>query len=170
MAIPENIARFISRIVYTVKTESVEWRQVHQPELEKMRQDRAVAKLELQQDLERLEIRFEEERKRIRLDEQRQTAQFSEFLESIDDLKADMLASYTSMPKPIALMIHHHAAELLKQAWFSQDMRERVRQQTRFTDLMLTITEDLTALRESDAAKALPEKTLAFIQNKQLEG
>ncbi|GAB6037969.1 hypothetical protein JCM15519_25280 [Fundidesulfovibrio butyratiphilus] len=168
MAIPENIARFISRIVYTVKTESVEWRQAHLPELEKMRQDRAVAKLELQQDLERLEIRFEEERKRIRLDEQRQTAQFAEFLESIDDLKADMLASYTSMPKPIALMIHHHAAELLKQAWFSQDMRERVRQQSRFTDLMLTITEDLTALRESDAAKALPEKTLAFI-NRQIE-
>ena len=59
-----------------------------------------------------------------------------------------------------------HAAELLKEAWHSPDARERLQKQTRFTDLMLTITEDLTDLSTGATPKALPEKTIAFIQNK----
>ena len=70
------------------------------------------------------------------------------------------------MPKPIALMIHHHAAELLKEAWHSPDARERLQKQTRFTNLMLTITEDLSELTKDGGQKALPEKTIAFIQTK----
>jgi hypothetical protein len=166
MAISENIGRFISRIFYTVRTESAQWQKDNLPELDALKHERELARLELSQSLEKMEIRFKEECSRIRLEEQRQTVQFREFLDSIDEMKADMLATYTSMPKPIALMIHHHAAELLKEAWFSQDTRERVRNQTRFTDLMLTITEDLAELGGGAAPKALPERTLAFIQNR----
>ena len=166
MAVSENIARFISRIFTTVKSESAQWQKENLPELDRLRHERELAKAELKQSLERMDIRFKEEGNRLRLEEERQTAQFKEFLDSIDEMKASMLESYTSMPRPIALMIHHHAAELLKEAWFSQDTRERIRNQTRFTDLMLTITEDLAALDEEKAPKALPEKTLAFIQNR----
>jgi len=166
MAISENIGKFISRIFYTVRTESAEWQKANLPDLDKLKHDRAVAKMELEQSLQKMDIRFKEECNRIRLEEQRQTVQFKEFLDSIDEMKSSMLETYTSMPRPIALMIHHHAAELLKEAWFSQDTRERLRNQTRFTDLMLTITEDLSALGEDAAQKALPEKTLAFIQNR----
>ena len=169
MAIPENIGKFISKILYTIKTESAEWQKANLPELDKLKHERTLAKAELQHSLERMDIRFKEECKRIHMDEERQTTQFVEFLDSIDELKTDMLSNYTSMPKPIALMIHHHAAELLKEAWFSQDTRERVKKQTRFTDLMLTITEDLAALDDQNQPKALPEKTLAYIQNR-IEG
>ncbi|MFP5221488.1 MAG: hypothetical protein ACLGSA_04305 [Acidobacteriota bacterium] len=169
MAISENLGRFISRIFYTVKTESAQWQQANLPELDKLRHDRAVAQLELKQSLDKMEIRFKEECKRIRLEEERQTMQFKEFLDSIDEMKTSMLSFYTAMPKPIALMIHHHAGELLKEAWFSQDTRERLRNQTRFTDLMLTITEDLAELGDESTPRALPEKTLAFIQNR-IEG
>lgn len=167
MAISENIGKFVSRIFYTVKTESAEWQKANLSELDQLKHERAVAKLELKQSLEKMELRFKEECNRIRLEEERQTIQFKEFLDSIDEMKASMLTCYTSMPKPIALMIHHHAAELLKEAWFSQDTRERLKNQTRFTDLMLTITEDLAELGGEAPQKALPEKTLAFIQNRQ---
>jgi hypothetical protein len=166
MSIPENIGKFISRLFYTVKSESALWQKTHQPELEKLKEDKLVSEKELKQQLELMEIRFKEECKRVRMEEERQTEQFGEFLTSIDEMKTNMLEYYGSMPKPIALMIHHHAAELLKEAWHSPDARERLQKQTRFTDLMLTITEDLTDLSTGATPKALPEKTIAFIQNK----
>ena len=120
---------------------------------------------ELKKRLEVMEIRFREECKRTQMEEERQTEQFAEFLSSIDEMKANMLEYYATMPRPLALMIHHHAAELLKEAWHSPDARERVQKQARFTQFMLTITEDLAALGDGSVQKALPEKTIAFIQD-----
>ena len=166
MSIPENIGKFITKLCYTIRTESAVWQKTHQPEIDRMREERLVAEKELRQRLELMEIRFQEECKRAHMEEERQTEQFGEFLASIDEMKANMLEYYGSMPRPIALMIHHHAAELLKEAWHSPDARERLQKQTRFTNLMLTITEDLSDLGAGGAQKALPEKTIAFIQNK----
>lgn len=165
MSIPENIGKFISQIVYTVKSESAVWQKTYQPDLDRLKEERLVAEMELRQRLELMDVRFKEECKRARMEEERQTEHFSEFLGSIDEMKANMLEFYATMPKPIALMIHHHAAELLREAWHSPDARERLQKQTRFTNLMLTITEDLSDLT-GGAPKALPEKTIAFIQNK----
>ena len=166
MSLPENIGKFVSRLINTVKSESADWQKAHQPDLDRLKEEKRVAELELKQRLELMEIRFSEECKRTRLEEERQTENFSEFLASIDEMKANMLEYYGTMPKPIALMIHHHAAELLKEAWHNPDARERLQKQTRFTSLMLTITEDLSELGRDGGPKALPEKTIAFIQNK----
>lgn len=169
MSIPENIAKAITRLCYSVRSEAAEWHKKNQPELDRLKEEKLVAAAELKKRLELMEIRFKEECRRTRMEEERQTEQFAEFLESIDEMKANMLEYYGSMPKPIALMIHHHAAELLKQAWHSPDAHERFQMQTRFTNLMLTITEDLTELSAAGGQKALPEKTIAFIQNKNEE-
>lgn len=165
MSISEKLGQFISRMYYTIRSEAADWQKTHLPEMHKMKQDRIIADKELRQRLETMEIRFKEECQRIRMEEERQTMHFSEFLSSIDEMKTNMLSYYATMPKPIALMIHHHAAELLKEAWHNTDAMERLKKQTKFTDLMLTITEDLSELQRSPEPKALPEKTIAFIQN-----
>ena len=166
MSIPENIGKFVSKLVYTIKTEAAVWQRTHQPDIDRLKEEKRVAEMELKQRLELMDIRFKEECKRARMEEERQTEHFSEFLSSIDEMKTNMLEYYGAMPKPIALMIHHHAAELLKQAWHNPDAGERLQMQNRFTSLMLTITEDFTELSAGGAQKALPEKTIAFIQNK----
>uniref|UniRef100_I2Q3W7 Uncharacterized protein n=1 Tax=Desulfovibrio sp. U5L TaxID=596152 RepID=I2Q3W7_9BACT len=166
MSIPENIGKFISKLIHTVKSESADWQKANQADLDRLKEEKQVAAAELKQRLEIMEIRFKEECRRTRMEEERQTEQFGEFLASIDEMKSNMLEYYGSMPKPLALMIHHHAAELLKEAWHSPDARERLQKQTRFTSLMLTITEDLSDLGSGGTQKALPEKTIAFIQNK----
>jgi hypothetical protein len=165
MSIPENIGKFISKLIHTVKSESADWQKANQADLDRLKEEKQVAAAALKQRLELMDIRFKEECRRTRMEEERQTEQFGEFLASIDEMKANMLEYYGTMPKPLALMIHHHAAELLKEAWHSPDARERLQKQTRFTSLMLTITEDLSDLG-GGAQKALPEKTIAFIQNK----
>ncbi|MEA4857760.1 MAG: hypothetical protein AAGU21_13795 [Solidesulfovibrio sp.] len=165
MAFPENIGQFFSRLINSFRGESAAWRREHQPELDRQREERLVTASELKNRLELMEIRFREECRRTRMEEERQTEQFAEFLASIDEMKANMLDYYATMPKPLALMIHHHAAELLKEAWHSPDARQRVEKQARFTRFMLTVTEDLAALGDGQTAKALPEKTIAFIQD-----
>lgn len=166
MAFPENIGQFFSRLINSFRGESAAWQRENQPELDRLKEEKLVAASELKKRLELMEIRFREECRRTRMEEERQTEQFAEFLTSIDEMKANMLEYYATMPKPLALMIHHHAAELLKEAWHSPDARERLQKQARFTQFMLTITEDLAALDDGHATKALPEKTLAFIQDK----
>jgi hypothetical protein len=165
MTVPESIARFITKLYNTLRSETADWQKANQDELLQMRQAKAVAERELRQKLEVMEVRFKEERRRVQMEEERTTRHFSEFLDSIDEMKANMLAHYAAMPKPLALMIHHHAAELLKEAWHSPSAQVRLKRQTRFTDLMLTITEDLAELERAGERKALPEKTIAFIQN-----
>lgn len=168
MKVSEGIGRFVSRLLYTIKSEAAHWQKANAPDLEKLRREKAVAEAELRHRLESMDIRFTEECRRVQMEEQRQTVHFEEFLDSIDEMKTAMLEYYASMPKPLALMIHHHAAELLKEAWHSPDARERLQKQTRFTDLMVRITEDLTDQADAASRKALPEKTLAFMHN-QLE-
>lgn len=165
MAFPENIGQFFSRLINSFRGESAAWQRDHQPELDRLKEEKLVAASELKKRLELMEIRFREECRRTRMEEERQTEQFAEFLGSIDEMKANMLEYYDTMPKPLALMIHHHAAELLKEAWHSPDARERLQKQARFTQFMLTITEDLAAVGDGQQQKALPEKTIAFIQD-----
>jgi len=71
-----------------------------------------------------------------------------------------MLQHFDAMPMPVALMIHHHATELLKQAWHNPDAREKLKNQNRFTQLMLTMSKELI---DSTDRKQLPEKTLELI-------
>jgi hypothetical protein len=165
MPVPEGIAKFITRLYNTLKSETADWKKAHQDELLQMRQVKAVGERALRQQLELMDVRFKEERRRLQLEEERNTRNFNEFLDTIDEMKTNMLSYYATMPRPIALMIHHHAAELLKEAWHSPNARERLKRQTRFTDLMLTITEDLAELEVEGERKTLPEKTIAFIQN-----
>ncbi len=166
MSLPERIGQFFSRLFFSFRSEAADWQREHQPELSRLKEEKLVAASELKKRLELMEIRFREECRRTKMEEERQTEQFAEFLASIDEMKANMLEYYSTMPKPLALMIHHHAAELLKEAWHSPDARDRLQKQARFTNLMLTITEDLSELGDGQVHKALPEKTIAFIQNK----
>jgi len=166
MAISEELGRFIAGIIETIKTESFEWKKKHQADLLKMREEKAIAEKKIEQQIEEMEVRFKGYRKRIEMEEEHHIQQFGEFLDSIDDMKAEILKHYVQMPRPIGLMIHHHATELLKDAWHSPDARERLRQQNKFTQLMLAVSKDLAELAEnSSGGKTLPEKTLKLMTN-----
>jgi len=164
MPVPDGIDQSITRLHDTLRSETAGWRQAYQDDLVELRKDKVVAERELRQSLTLLETRFAEERRRLEIQEDHNTRNFSEFLDSIDEIKANLLAYYPDMPKALAVMIHHHTAELLKEAWHSPSARERLKRQNRFTDLMLAITEDLAALGREGEGQALPERTLACIR------
>ncbi|MBD3340247.1 MAG: hypothetical protein GF353_14130 [Candidatus Lokiarchaeota archaeon] len=160
MRLNEDIGKFVAELVGTIKEESLEWQKKHQAEILHLKAERELAEKELAHKIEELETRFKEYKVRVQMEEEHQTKQFSEFLISIDDMKSKMIEQFRSMPLPIALMIHHHATELLKQAWHNPDSREKLKNQNKFTKLMMTISEELI---EGADKKMLPEKTIELI-------
>ena len=160
MIVSEELGRFVAGILDTVKSESLAWKQKHQAEMIALKKEERIAETELLHQIIEMETRFREHKVRVQMEEEHQTRQFAEFLSSIDEMKAKMLEHFNVMPMPIALMIHHHATELLKQAWHNPDAREKLKNQNKFTKLMITMSKELL---DSDDRKQLPEKTLELI-------
>jgi hypothetical protein len=164
MGVSEELGRFIAGIIETIKTESFEWEKNHQTEMLQLKEEKAIAEKRIQEQIEEMEVRFKGYKKRLEMGEEHQTRQFGQFLDSIDEIKDKILQQYAQMPRPIGLMIHHHAAELLKEAWHNPDARERLKKQNRFTELMLAVSNDLADLGGNNP-KLLPEKTLKLISD-----
>lgn len=160
MPIRDELGSFLSGLLGMIRSESIEWQKQHQADQLNLKRDKEIAEAQLRFELERLEIRFKEEKIQIQMAEQHKNREFSEYLESIDEAKKQFLEQYPEMPKPIALMICHHASELLKDAWNNPDAPERLRKHKLYTQFMVTMCQELG---ERSERKALPEKTLKLV-------
>jgi hypothetical protein len=152
--------KFLANFINTIKQESVEWQKQNQAELLRLKGEKEIAEKKINEEIRRMEARFQGDLERIKKDEEIKTKSFVEFLESINESKQQFLDRYPKMPKPIALMICHHATELLKEAWDNPDIYERQKKESKYIQFMVTIGEDLA---EASEAKMLPEKTIKLI-------
>lgn len=167
MNLPEGLAEFLTIFISKMKTESVEWQKKYQPDLLNLREEKAVAEQNLKHKLEEMEIRFRKECKRIENEEETKTRNFQDFIESVDDLKFEIIKRYPQMPRPLALLIHHHATQLLIAAWNSPNPQDAQNNQSKFLKLILTATEDLSLLNSANQTpNQLPEKTIELIKSK----
>lgn len=161
MAISEECGIFLAGLLNTIKNESVEWQKQHQADQINLKREQAIAETQLRLDLAAMEARFVEEKIQIQMAERHKNKEFSEYLESIDEAKKQFLKRYPEMPKPLALLICHHASDLLKEAWNNPNAPEKLRKHNMYTHFMVTMC---TELMEGSEIKALPEKTLELIQ------
>lgn len=168
MDIAEGLARFLASFVQTIKSESIDWQKQNQPELLKLKEEKLVGEQRIKQRLQEMEDRFQEHRQRVKAEETRKTQQFQDYLNSIDDLKQKILQYYPQMPKPLALMIHHRATQLLTRAWHDADALKRTKGHQDFFDLMVTVTYELGELEQLADSKGkmpiLPKKTIDLIR------
>jgi Rps23 Pro-64 3,4-dihydroxylase Tpa1-like proline 4-hydroxylase len=160
MPISEEFGRFLAGMLDTIKSESIEWQKQHLADQINLRREKEIAATQLRFEIERLEAQFRAEKIRIEEAERRKSRDFSEYLDSIDEAKNQFVQRYPEMSKPIALMICHHASELLKEAWNNPDANERVRKHKMYSQFMVTMCQELS---EGCERKALPEKTLNII-------
>lgn len=159
-----SISSVISKMIFDFKTESLEWNKVHQDELLTLKKHEMIAQKEIEQKLEKMAVAFKGEKERKQIEEEFKTKQFQEFLISIDEMKANLLKCYSDMPKPIVLMIHSKATELLSQAWHNEDFTIQKISQGRFLELILAVSEDMYSISENSAPKGLlPQKTIDYI-------
>lgn len=165
MTISGEVGSFLAEFYLTMKTEALEWQKAHQAEITKLKEEKALAEKKLKQQLEEMEVRFEGHKQRLQLDEERKTQEFIDFLDSIKDTKQKMLEFYPHMPKPMALLIHHHAAELLQEAWNSPNFQTAFKKQVKFMELIEHVGDDFAELAEGKTRKLRPERTIKFIKD-----
>jgi hypothetical protein len=165
MSVSEEIGSFIAKIILTLKSESVEWKQANQAKLLKLEDEKAFSEKKREHQLVEMEIKFKGYCDRLQEQEEYSTQEFRDFLDSIDETKSKMLEYYPKTAKPIVLMIHHRAAELLREAWHNPDAREALKKHDRFIELMLTVTQDLSELESGSTRKLLPDRTIKFVRD-----
>ena len=165
MSVSEEVGSFIAKIILTLKSESVEWKQANQSKLLKLQDEKAISEKKREQHLIEMEIKFKGYCDRLQVQEESSTQEFRDFLDSINETKSKMLQYYPQAPKAVVLMIHHQAAELLREAWHNPDAREALKKHDRFMELMLTVTQDLSELGEGSTKKLLPDKTIKFVRD-----
>jgi hypothetical protein len=164
MSLPEDVAKFLATFIATVKSESIEWQKKHQADLAKLKKDRAVSEQELKELISEMEIRFKAKSQRIQIDENNKTKNFQDYLAAIDELKQQIKECFPQMQQALVLLIHHHATQLLVQAW-DGPITQVEDKQKKYITLMMTIQEDMMELGESgQARKLLPEKTMKVIR------
>ena len=165
MTISGEVGSFLAEFYLTMKTEAIEWQKAHQAEIVKLKEEKVLSKKKLTEQIEKMEVRFQGHKQRLQLNEERKTQEFIDFLDSIKDTKQKMLEFYPHMPKPMALLIHHHAAELLQDAWNSPNFQTAFKKQAKFMELMEHVSDDFVELEEGKTRKFRPERTIKFIKD-----
>ncbi len=165
MTVSGEIGSFVANLYLTIKTESLEWQKAHQAEITRLKGEKALAEQHLKHKMEEMEVRFIGQKKRLQLAEENKTEEFIDFLDSIKQTKQKMLEYYPEMPKPMALTIHHHAAELLQEAWNSPNIQVALKKQLKFMELMEKVGDDFAELAEGNTKKLRPERTIKYIKN-----
>ena len=160
MSIGENLGSFIAGFINSLKQESLEWKKNNQMEIDRLKNESKLSDLELDHKIEKMKIIYSHELEKVELAENNKVKRFKDFLGTLDELRDQMVEKYKEMPKATALIIHHHATELLTDAWHSEEIKERITHHQDFLDLMLYITEDL-----SNPKNKLPEKTIEKISS-----
>lgn len=161
----EELGLFIGRLFTTIKSEILEWEKENQDDLIKIDHNKKIADQEIKERIENMRIHHQNDCERIQLMEKRKTQDYIHFLDSIDNLKQDIIQYYPNMPEPIALIIHHHATEMLDKAWHNDSIAQKNIYHSKYLQLYTTIMEDISALKMSTTNKPeLPLNTLKLIE------
>ena len=90
---------------------------------------------------------------------------YQHYLQSLDKLKESLRISYAHLPEAVAFTIHHHAKQILNRMWDEQDAHEKLKLEMQLIQFMTAVHEDSQLCLQSNNPAAVPEKTLAFIDN-----
>lgn len=158
------------------RDEDLDWRLERQPQVEALRQSRVLAE---QERLAQLKIKAQQLQHELALNEAKQRTElemvkiqcrqdlqdYQQYLQSLDDLKRTLRASYAHLPEAVAFTIHHHAKQLLNKMWEAEDPQEKLKSELQLIQFMTAVHEDSQFSLQQQQAPAVPQKTLAFIDN-----
>jgi hypothetical protein len=165
MSLPESLAILLTTFINAIRSENLEWRRRKADEIAALRKKQKLLDLELEHELATREIELREEIRRIEMRETSVTHDYKDFLNEIDELKRRIVSTFTNMPKPMALLIHHHAKQMLNEMWQAQDLHERLAIEQKLLNFMTVIYDDTQRLTQADDLDRLPTKTIEFMNS-----
>ncbi|MGZ8224692.1 MAG: hypothetical protein ACXW0H_06820 [Methylobacter sp.] len=162
-------------LFHLVKDQNLKWQQDNQVSRAKLKHAHALAEKALEAELKKRSAQLEHEITLLRTKHNAELLMFKtrckqdvkdykQYLESLDQLKRSIQASYTHLPEAVAFTIHHHAKYLLNKMWEAEDFEEKMRHEMQLIRFMATVHEDARLYLEGRTTEKLPGNTLNLIQ------
>lgn len=158
-----ELAKFALDFIGTLRSSDPEWQRERLEEIAALKKRKEILRAELRHELNLLAEQHRAALSREQLKQVRITEDYKQFLDSIDDMKAHILSTFTEMPRPLAFIIHHKAREMLDVAWHEADDRSRRLGCARLTKMMELVYQD--AMNNRLGKTEMPTLTLAYINS-----
>lgn len=159
-----QLANFIFDLLTVIKPNDEEWQKKHLVRSLERKAEKKHREAKIDHEIELLKVKFDEEIKRVKASEQKVTNDYKMFLDSIDKMKAEMLDTFTDMPEPMVLVIHHHAKSLIDGMWKSENEEDQALSRERFTEFLLAVYNDTQASCDKKGHR-LPTETLKLVKS-----
>ncbi|WP_174626296.1 hypothetical protein [Candidatus Methylobacter favarea] len=123
-----------------------------------------MANAQIAYELELMKIRFSEQLLRTKARETSTTQDYKEFLDMIDEMKAQIIEAYPDMPKVMALVIHQHAKRLIDDIWNSPDEQLQSQCRVKLAQFIKVVYDDTAAVLVNEQHAKIPTRTLYHIE------
>ena len=175
MTILKNWVFTLVKLFHSVKDENLHWQNANQDQQVKLKHARVLAEKTLEAELKKKSVQLEHEITLLRTKNNTELSMlktkcrqdindYKQYLESLDQLKHSIQASYAHLPEAVAFTIHHHAKQLLNQMWETEDFEQKIKHEIELINFMTTVHEDARLYLEGTTTENMPERTLKLIQ------
>jgi hypothetical protein len=175
MTILKNWVFTLVKLFHSIKDENLHWKKANQDQQVKLNHARVLAEKTLEAELKKKSVQLEHEITLLRTKNDSELSMFKtkckqnikdykQYLESLDQLKRSIQASYPHLPEAVAFTIHHHAKQLLNQMWESEDFEQKIQHEIQLIKFMTMVHEDARLYLEGVTTESMPERTLKLIQ------
>lgn len=154
---------WLIKFIRTVDPEDSEWHRNKLNEIAALKKLKRINEARIEHDLEKLKIQFTEELARTREKEIRITQDYKEFLDTIDELKMQIVEAFPDMPKALALLIHQHAKRLIDDLWNNPDAQAQKLYRAKLAEFLKVVFDDTSQTVFEDKKPRIPERTLKLI-------
>ncbi len=158
-------AQGLSEVINAICGTSNELRQKRIQAIAECRKQEKIYDLETRNQLKALEIEFAGQLQRIQEREARTTQDYREFLDTIDEMKIQIVESFPDMPKVMALVIHQHAKHLVDKMWNDSNEQHQALFQAELAAFLGLVFDDTSRVMVDNKSTKIPDKTLAHIEN-----
>lgn len=160
-----QFAQWLSEIIEILGGSHLEAQQTKLKAIAEFRKQEKIHDLHSRQELKKLEIQFDEQLKRVQERETRITEDYRQFLNSIDEMKTQIVESFPDMPKVMALIIHQHAKQLVDKMWNeSTDKQVQGEFQAQLASFLSLVFDDTARILADETMPKIPSKTLAYLE------
>jgi len=165
----------LQRIFQATQTQDLEWKQQHQAQQLALKHAQILAEKQLESELHKKSVQLAHEIELLNTEYAAQldmlktkyrqdVKDYKQYLHALEQLKTSIQKSYRHLPDAVAFTIHHHAKQLLNQMWETDDVQAKLQLEMQLLHFMTTVHEESRLYLQEGSASALPEKTLALIE------
>ena len=164
MASAFELARFTLDFLSFLKKDDPEWQKKKLNEIAELKEIKASNDLNLKKKLDVLQVELEGEVNRAKMREAALTKDYELFLNSLAEMRQDLMAAYTDMPKPMVFIIYNHAKQLLDDYWATDNETSQAVSRAKLAEFMETVYYDSARLMVDEDQPKLPTDTLRLIK------